>query len=358
MNQVELRNMLDEVKRKYRDRKIVLYGKSDEVKKCIEKAGLNVLMTVTGNKDILADKTYRCYPVADIKDRAKEYFVICPFILPDGGQSQKQVLERLGYEERDYVFLPKVFMNGAQGKYYDDFENKIDSDCFCGRINIEGIKNTIEIDNKGTTGDLEININGSNNKIVIGKNCCFKKKMSFYVSANNSVIVLGDSIVISGGKVFIHDNSELRIGERFTTSSEGLHILLHQNTKIEIGKDCMFSWNVELQTGDGHPIFDVINGENINLHSKNESRYMAEIKIGEHVWIGHDALVFASKKVTSIGTGSIIGTRSLVKGMFSNNVVLAGIPARVIRKNVAWSRKPYSEDIHDCAGYTDYTCEI
>lgn len=45
---------------------------------------------------------------------------------------------------------------------------------------------------------------------------------------------------------------------------------------------------------------------------------------------------------------SIIGAMSLVKSTIPNNCIAAGIPARVIKKNIAWSRMDGAEDIIEC----------
>ena len=48
-----------------------------------------------------------------------------------------------------------------------------------------------------------------------------------------------------------------------------------------------------------------------------------------------------------VGSGSIIGARDLVKKKYPNNCILAGIPAKVIRKDVGWSREINCYDIDD-----------
>lgn len=58
------------------------------------------------------------------------------------------------------------------------------------------------------------------------------------------------------------------------------------------------------------------------------------------------------------GGGTIIGANSLVKGEIPNNCIAVGTPARIIRKNVAWSRKKGTENIEDCGfEYVNYTTE-
>ncbi|EHM02236.1 bacterial transferase hexapeptide repeat protein [Acetobacteraceae bacterium AT-5844] len=55
--------------------------------------------------------------------------------------------------------------------------------------------------------------------------------------------------------------------------------------------------------------------------------------IGDHVWIGDDALVL---KGVTIGQASIIGARSVVTKDVPPNSVAVGTPARIIRRNVTW----------------------
>lgn len=100
-----------------------------------------------------------------------------------------------------------------------------------------------------------------------------------------------------------------------------------EGTSIAVGRDCLFAINVQVITSDGHPIFDVSSGKRVNT--------CRPIKIESHVWIGDGALIL---KGSHIGQGSIIGARSLVHGTFPNNCVIAGNPAKIIKKDVAWER--------------------
>lgn len=49
-----------------------------------------------------------------------------------------------------------------------------------------------------------------------------------------------------------------------------------------------------------------------------------------------------------IDDGSIIGARSLVKSKIPNNCIAVGVPARVVRRNVAWCRNDHALDIDEC----------
>lgn len=102
----------------------------------------------------------------------------------------------------------------------------------------------------------------------------------------------------------------------------------------------MMSRRVSVQSNDGHDIFSVKTRQNIN--ATEEIANTRKIIVGAHVWIGQDATLLYN---TNIGSGSIIGAKSLVKGVFPNNCVLGGNPARLIKKDVAWSRNLGDTDI-------------
>lgn len=66
------------------------------------------------------------------------------------------------------------------------------------------------------------------------------------------------------------------------------------------------------------------------------------------MWIGLDVLLLGS---TEIGEGAVIGAKSLVKGTFPNNVTIGGIPAKLIRTEIAWGRGQ-SDDFNMTRGYS------
>ena len=136
--------------------------------------------------------------------------------------------------------------------------------------------------------------------------------------------------------------SEIRIGDNFTIE-KGYTITTLRNSLVEIGNDCMISYNVNIRTNDGHSIFDIHTGKNIN--STDEICKKRKVKIGDHVWIGMNTLVMYGADIES---GSIVGAMSLVRSKIPNNCIAAGIPAKVIRKDIAWSRNNNSSDINEC----------
>ena len=101
-------------------------------------------------------------------------------------------------------------------------------------------------------------------------------------------------------------------------------------TSLDIGKGCAISWGVTFLTNDGHTIFDVRTGQNLN--STEEISRKRKIVVGDHVWIGCMSTILYG---SIIGDGSIIGAHSLVKRRVPNNCLAAGNPTRIIRRGAA-----------------------
>ena len=170
--------------------------------------------------------------------------------------------------------------------------------------------------------------------IIDGVNCRLRIGPDVQITANIMVFpeVVGVSIEIARGckiagliRIVRGKNGVIRIGENTTFTTVGLS--LHETGEISIGRDCMFSTDIQMDASDMHPIYDRATGERLN-HPRN-------IEIGDHVWLGTRVLVLKGSK---IGSGSIIAAGSIVAGEIPENSLAMGIPARVVRENVIWTR--------------------
>lgn len=103
----------------------------------------------------------------------------------------------------------------------------------------------------------------------------------------------------------------------------------NNNQSIMVGDDYLISWNTCIRTADSHAIIDCESREIVN---KPES-----VRIGSHVWIGQDAMIMPG---VNVGSGSIIGAKALVTKDVPERSVAAGVPARAVRSNATWHRKP------------------
>ena len=153
---------------------------------------------------------------------------------------------------------------------------------------------------------------GSNCKIVIGKSDYRIKNLFIDMKTDNSELIIGENFSIESGKFDFH-------GE--------------PNLKIEIGNDCQFGCNVEIDTADGHTIYDMDTNAQLNLPQN--------VKIGNHVWLCKNVSVL---KGAIIQDNTVAGKGSIISSKFNDsNIVIAGIPAKIIKsekyQNINWSRK-------------------
>ncbi|HAW0563536.1 TPA: acyltransferase [Escherichia coli] len=197
---------------------------------------------------------------------------------------------------------------------------------------------------------------GSNNKIKIADGALLSNVI-IHMDCDNGELSIGkhDSVNIPfKGIVRIGQDSKVLIGNNVTCSP--IYISAVEGAKITIGEDCMFATSIILRSDDSHPIFDVRTGKRVNPAK--------DINIGNHVWVGERAMILGG---TTIGDGSIVGMGSIVKKKFPNNCILAGIPARITRKHIAWERphlslsEPYMKPDSSCvkkSNYWNYTDDV
>lgn len=168
---------------------------------------------------------------------------------------------------------------------------------------------------------------GKNNTLQLGRNSRLNNCKFTFIGNNCRIIIGGEYTMISNVHFWCQDEgSSIIINDYFTM--EGGHIASIEGCKIIIGRDCMFSNDVEIRNGDSHSIIDNINNRRINK-SKN-------IYIGDHVWLtAHVRLLKGSK----IPSNSIVGNSSVVSQEYrEENAIYVGNPCKLIKRNVNWRR--------------------
>lgn len=172
-------------------------------------------------------------------------------------------------------------------------------------FDIVGNDNSIIFKPGSRISTIHIHIRGNGHTLIIGENCVFRAGSFWFKTADCKIVV---------GK---------------QTSFEDANIsALEPNSTVEIGEDCMFSYDVHVRNGDSHSIIDLETSKRIN--------YAQNIFIGDHVWLG--AHVNVLKGVT-IDSNSIVGIRSVVTNDIPTHSIAVGIPAKVKKNNINWSRE-------------------
>lgn len=169
--------------------------------------------------------------------------------------------------------------------------------------------------------DMTITFMEQNAKIFVAKNTNLTD-LEITLGKNSTLMIGSDSTL--KGKISIGSYSSVYFGNNISVT-KNLYVRVVEATTLKIGNDCLIASDVIIRTCDGHPIYDINTTLRINK-GKN-------IIINDHVWIGDQAVIL---KGVTIGTGSIIAMRSIVTKNVDEKVIVAGIPAKVVRRNCTW----------------------
>ena len=168
------------------------------------------------------------------------------------------------------------------------------------------------------------------NNVKIYKDAIVKNsKIGDYVS-------IGDAAIVQ--KSYLKSNSEINRRNWVTSSIVGNYTYTGLNTVIynaQIGNFCSISWNVSIG-GDNHDL-DKVTTSRLQRYFRMDTgkivRYISEktapCVIGHDVWIGSNAVVLRN---VCVSNGAVIGAGAVVTKDVEPYSVVAGVPARVIKK--------------------------
>ncbi|WP_223876964.1 acyltransferase [Lactiplantibacillus daoliensis] len=137
------------------------------------------------------------------------------------------------------------------------------------------------------------------------------------VESDATLVVKGNFDIYSGFLITVNDGGTLILGSGFINYRCNIACF----NRIEIGDDVAISENVVIRDSDNHRICNT--GYVISK----------PIKIMDHVWIGMNSTVL---KGVTIGEGSIIAAGAVVTKDVPSHCLVAGVPARIIRRDVSW----------------------
>jgi len=177
-----------------------------------------------------------------------------------------------------------------------------------------GKNNKIEIGDVEIPSTVTLSIFGNNNHIKIDSIFC-TKALDIRIGVRESLV---------------SNNCKIHFGKNFWSESNLKLLLYNHENKLDVSDDCLFSNNITIRLGERpHLIFDSETGEYIDNSTDG-------VLIGDRVWVGEK--VYITKNVT-IPNDCILAVNSVVTKRFEEtNCVIAGNPAKVVKKNVQWIR--------------------
>ena len=177
-------------------------------------------------------------------------------------------------------------------------------------FNISGENNTVILHKGLIAKDVTITVKNDNCKIEIEKSPWFDNVNINCVNGN-------------GQQIFIGENTSFAPFDK-------CKITVDDSNEVRIGKDCMFSDNVDLWATDGHAILD--NDSKICINKQK-----SPLTIGNHCWIGEYSKI---TKNALIPNDCIVGMSSVVTKKFeTTNCIIAGNPAKIVKTNINWDKR-------------------
>ena len=141
----------------------------------------------------------------------------------------------------------------------------------------------------------------------------------------------GHVTIRSGGSLNVDirmfRQSSLTIGRG--TTMNGARIICDESD-VTIGRDNLWSDEIIVQSNDQHGIVDLHTGAVLNGGRR-------QTIVEDHVWIGRRTILMPDIR---LGQGSILAAGAVLTGDMPGNTIFGGVPARLIRDNVTWSRSP------------------
>lgn len=137
--------------------------------------------------------------------------------------------------------------------------------------------------------------------------------------AKNGKLHLENNVRFASG-CKIHVTGLLSVGENTFINANSIIVATKE---IIIGSNCAISWNVQILDSDIHTL--VTN----NLAQENTK----PIKIGNNVWIGSNVTIL---KGVIIEDNAVIAAGTVVTTYVPANVLVAGVPAKIVKNNVSW----------------------
>lgn len=284
--------------------------------------------------------------IGDRSDKLREYFIV---ILSKKNDTDIAALSELGLcEFENYIYYDHdpvqvdwnvVKKNGVwTDRYGNIYTGGVIKGC---TVTFSGWNGRCSIDaGARSKGTLQI-VLGSNSQISLGKVIILRKGNKISATFNNEVCV-EDNVRFNGTDLQLnrHEGS-MEIGEG-TTFGEKV-VIRSCEGKVKIGKKCMFSHDVLIHETDGHSIYS-IDEDNGKIQKINEYDVNNHIIIGDYCWLGARVTVLPK---ANLGSGSVAGACAVLKRKYPNNCIVAGNPAKVIKRNICWGRKYDVDDGRD-----------
>lgn len=123
-----------------------------------------------------------------------------------------------------------------------------------------------------------------------------------------------------GGSIELQARSKeanIIIGNNVATNN---NVFICSERSIKIEDDVLIGQNVTIMDFEAHGVQPSMRRNNV---------VKGDIVIGTNVWIGNNVIIL---KDTVLGENLIVAAGAVVSGVFPSNVIIGGVPAKIIKK--------------------------
>lgn len=157
--------------------------------------------------------------------------------------------------------------------------------------------------------------------------CFIGPGVTFEIGPRATVVLGRWTWLGTGCKIRVHEG-ELRIGAKTIVGQDCVWSVYQ---RVEIGRECIVA--------DRVMFIDFDHGTSeVERPIRAQGIYKRDVRVGHNVWIGYGA---AFLRGSAVGSNSVVGTYAVVNKAYGENVVLGGVPAKVLRmrpapRTLAW----------------------
>ena len=166
-------------------------------------------------------------------------------------------------------------------------------------------------------GTPKLKIKGKASNIIIGNNVSFLGDVDLRNRENGKIIIENNVSIDNDTRLVSANDTILLIGEG---TGIGPFCIFNCGTNVSIGKNCMISGHIYIQSSEHYFKKD-------RLIKEQEHSY-GEIILGDDCWLAADVMI--AKNVT-LGSGCVVGAKSFLRNVtYANNSIIVGVPSEQI----------------------------
>lgn len=191
-----------------------------------------------------------------------------------------------------------------------------------------GPGNTVWLDRSAARQNLRLRFAGqsANNTIVAAASHALN--VTIDIAGRNNLVIFGGGNATVGVTAICRGNGHAVFWGLNTSSNNTSLLLDGPPLSIQIGDEGMFATEVAIRTSDSHGIIDLDQPDAVINRPAN-------CIVEPYVWLQARCTITRGVRV---GRGAIVAASALVTTDVPPRTLAAGVPARVLREHVTWTR--------------------